>query len=315
MLSLDQGRKVLEHAWKFGHFRNPEYPSTHDVKEADVANLALDHPIARSAIASLQESDANLDDFCQKFHGRRLAWMDDAGEPFDVSDGDAGPATLALTDLPRCAVPDFSEEEAGAGGWLTCDPMSTADHSCRIKFDDRRATNTWKTYLEEVKANAVRISADVGLDVRYVGHDARDWESSVEFKNIPGNVIGFYYLPGRGCQQVPQGALDTSYNPDIELASLLWIHEGLGHGIGLSHTRGGIMNPSIMRTAMSWRDDPSWSAVQRLYGGEPLTPTEPPPPVPGPVPGPGTIVFNGYMEIEVSKPGKYLVQLIESSGI
>ena len=165
------------------------------------------------------------------------------------------------------------------------------DHEVVIKFDDRQAPSRWQGYMDEVKQGAVDISADVGLSVRYVDwNSVEDYQSSVEFKRIPGNVIGYYYLPqGSGCRRVPQGALDTSYQPDVEMASLLWIHEGLGHGIALQHTNGGIMNPSLIRSPMSWRNDPSWRAIERLYGGEPLDPPAPDPP---PTPDKPDVVFT-----------------------
>lgn len=60
------------------------------------------------------------------------------------------------------------------------------------------------------------------------------------------------------------------------MASLLWIHEGLGHGVGLHHRPGGIMNPSMLRRPITWRGDPSEGDMRKLYGGEPLVPNEPP---------------------------------------
>ena len=74
--------------------------------------------------------------------------------------------------------------------------------------------------------------------------------------------------------------MDTSYQPDVELASNLWIHEGLGHGVGLHHRPGGIMNPSILRRPITWRGDPSEGDMRKLYGGVPLTPVGPEPPTP-----------------------------------
>lgn len=43
------------------------------------------------------------------------------------------------------------------------------------------------------------------------------------------------------------------------------------------------MNPSIIRTTISWRGDPSFNAMRRMYGGKPLDPDSPPPPPPDPV--------------------------------
>ena len=278
-------QKLLTHAWQYGHFRNPAFPGTHEVKHYDYRMLSADDTLARDAIASVQMSDSNCDRLCHLHHGRGL-----------IADGDAGPATIAYLDVRRCQVPDFATEGdefglSGTGGWLKCDDTREHDHEVVIKFDDRQAPSRWQGYMDEVKQGAVDISADVGLSVRYVDwNSVEDYQSSVEFKRIPGNVIGYYYLPqGSGCRRVPQGALDTSYQPDVEMASLLWIHEGLGHGIALQHTNGGIMNPSLIRSPMSWRNDPSWRAIERLYGGEPLDPPAPDPP---PTPDKPDVVFT-----------------------
>jgi len=269
--------KALEHAWKYGHFRNPDYAATHEVSEKDIATLTLDDELSKQAIMSVQASDGNLPLLCDLLHGRELS-----------VDGDCGPATEALIALPRCAVPDFGNEygKAGSGGWSKCDETMNFDHEVVIKFDDRQATGKWPAYMDQVKRAAVDISGDVGLSVRYIAWDSgENFQSSVIFKNIPGGVIGFYYLPqGEGCRRISQGALDTSYQPDVTMASLLWIHEGLGHGIGLQHTNGGIMNASLMRTKISWRNDPSWNAVKRLYGGEPIFRGPPPEPPDDPTP-------------------------------
>jgi len=267
-------QRIIQHAWKYGHFSNPKYPETQAIKGEDLDKLTLVHPLAVKAIASLQESDANLETLAQLAHGRALA-----------IDGEVGPATMALVELPRCGLPDHASSEygeAGSGGWSDCDPEQDHEHEVVIKFDDRQAPAKWQGYMPEVKAAAVKISRDMGLAPRYVDWDSDEpYQSSVVFKFISGGVIGYYYLPqGSGCRRVPQGALDTSYQPDVQMASLLWIHEGLGHGVGLPHTRGGIMNPSIMRTSVTWRGDPSEGAMRRLYGGVPIGPDDPDDPPP-----------------------------------
>lgn len=267
--------KLLKHAWDYGHFQNPLYPDTHDVKKKDLKTLRITDEVARQAIASVQCSDCNIETFCDLHHGRALN-----------ADGDPSNATIDLINLRRCKVPDFGSKfgllNAGSGGWANCDPKSNAKHSIRIKFDERQAPTKWKGYLEQVKRNSIAISADMGLAVRYLPWDTNEnWESSCIFKFISGGVVGFYYLPGSGCKRIKQGALDTSFLPDVQVASLLTIHEQTGHGVGLSHTNGGIMNPSIKRVKISWRGDPSERAMKNKYSGIPLMPpTDPTDPTP-----------------------------------
>lgn len=273
-------QRVIRHAWTYGHFKNPGYPECHVIKEEDLSKLTLVHPLVVKAMRSVQASDANLEVLARMHHGRAL----NVG-PAGVPDGEVGPATMALVELPRCQVPDFATEDdefglAGSGGWSDCDPQQGHEHEVVIKFDDRNAPTKWKGYMDQVKANAVTISRDMGLAPRYIDHDSsEDYQSSVIFKFISGGVIGYYYLPqGSGCRRINQGALDTSYQPDVVQASLLWIHEGLGHGVGLPHTNGGIMNPSLLRVPMTWRNDPSERRMKSLYGGVPIGPVDPPDP-------------------------------------
>jgi len=240
----DTEKRIIQHCWAFGHFLNDgeHFEETRNVVFDDLDRLSVGDKVVEYAIKSLQESDASLEDLCDLHHGRELE-----------CDGHPGPATAALIDLPRCGCPDHGPEAAGSGGWENCDDASSSHHSVRIKIDDRKAPDKWLSYRAEVLHNAYKISTDIGLDVFYLPHDHRgQFESSVVFERIRGNTIGLYFLPsGSGCTRIGTGALDIDYQPDVVMASLLWIHEGLGHGIGLRHTNGGIMNPSLRRTEMS----------------------------------------------------------------
>ena len=286
---MDQAQveKVLGWAWDYGHFRNPAYVNAQNVQSRDEAiKLPLGGAEAMEAMRSMQGIDANLDNLSFAHHGRE-----------SVADGDVGPATLALADLPRCGCPDYGLEygleNAGSGGWNDCDPgkvFPDAEHSIAIKFDETNAPAKWRGYMDQVKQNAINISADMGLAVRHLPANTNEnYQSSCIFRFISGGVIGFYYIPrGNSCSRVPQGALDTSFQPDVQMASLLWIHEGLGHGVGLPHTRGGIMNPSIIRVPITWRNDPSFNRMRSMYTGKPLQPG------PGPGPGPDPTVIARF---------------------
>ena len=77
---------------------------------------------------------------------------------------------------------------------------------------------------------------------------------------------------------------DNRYRPAqlLDQWSRLLAHE-FGHNMGMSHSRGGIMNPSITSgkfTPTAWRGDPSESILRRYFGGVPVPiPGSPNPPV------------------------------------
>jgi hypothetical protein len=118
------------------------------------------------------------------------------------------------------------------------------------------------------------------------------------YKNIPGGVIGMNYFPSsNSCGKIPNGSMDSSYNPsDWKLHANLGCHESEGHGFGFNHTRGGVMNPSIVLVwPLTWKGDPSWSVAQRYYGGVPIPGGPTPDPGPGPQPGPDVTVWEGTL--------------------
>jgi hypothetical protein len=85
-------------------------------------------------------------------------------------------------------------------------------------------------------------------------------------------------------------------------------HE-LGHNSGLGHSRGGVMNPSIINgLPVSWKNDPSESQLRKWYGGEPVPGGNPlPPDTPQPPTGGGDIprVSLTVTVPEGFKPGTY----------
>ena len=119
-------QRLLKHAWKYGHFRNPAYPDTHNVKHDDYSMLSVDDEIAKQAIESVQLSDIQCALLCEEMHDGRML------EP----DGIAGPATLATIEIRRCQVPDFAMADndafglAGRGGGIDCDPER--DHHLEV---------------------------------------------------------------------------------------------------------------------------------------------------------------------------------------
>lgn len=287
-------KQIRRWLWNYGHLQG--------CCERDVDKITRDyHPLVRSALASIQGLDANMDVLALKCHGREC-------EP----DGILGPATRELLTLPRCGYPDipvdplgqqrggmgpaFPREitavrgfSTGSGSWPApgCDPEA--------KFPELHSTVLWlnpsgSPYSREDLQAAVDIAIacmfDAGMQLRVdiTTSAPAAWTHKLVFARTTGSTIGWFYIyqSGSGCTQL-NGVLSNRYAPsNLTLYASLIVHESHGHGIGLGHSRGGIMNPSILLVdPLTYRSGPSWPTVRRYFGGEAI-PLEP-----GPGPGPG----------------------------
>lgn len=289
-------QELIQAAFRYGHFHNPEFPTSHNVDESALHLLTLADRVVKDAMASWQMADGNLVALSLSAHKRP-----------PQTDGDVGPATRALAELPRCPIPDHpmppgatftfadpglqraveSQQRAaamGSGSWPSCDPLRPGVNSLRVGIGNASsAPATIKAYMAKALAAVVALYGEVGLAVRYVLDDpSADVEISKLFISIPGGVIGWNTFPQPNtCNQTIDGRLDTGYAPsDWKYWAILEAHES-GHGCGLQHGRGHIMNPSIqMVTPFSWIGSYSFAPLKRYFGGEPLTPVPTEPPVP-----------------------------------
>jgi len=297
---MNDSEKLLL-AYRYGHFWNPAKSDVRNVDRSSVEKLAVDHPIAQQAIQSWQEADANFGVLARLFHRREA-----------VCDGLCGPATNALMEWPRCAMPDHAPppnasfdyghpglnsavlsyqtwaahqaeaQATGSGSWpVGCDPNRKDVHSVVVGLDDSRASSTQKAMLDEVLRFVEETEAEIGQAVRHVRDGSfANPQHDVKFESIPGSVIGYAYFPTPNtCNQTVTARIDNGFNPGKFTLAELLTHEYKGHSDGLSHTNGGIMNPSIGSPTKrpSWVGDTSFSRKRAYFGGEPI---------PGPGPGP-----------------------------
>lgn len=288
---MDQ-KEFIAFLYRTGHFWNPADPSSWNVTPDQLPKLTLNDRVVRSAVQSFQNADANLTPIAMAIHGRG-----------PIADGDVGPATLELADLPRCPMPDhvpppgvlfqlptradgsevsglacavdtMKQFATGSGGWPAsgCDPQRKGVHSIRVSISTRNMPSKVGGYIREALAHSVACYAEIGIAVRYLLDGGTDAEIVKYFEPLAGSVIGWNYFPSpNSCRRI-EGRLDTSFTPDMKTWANLEVHE-TGHGVGLQHTNGHIMNPSLnVVWPLSYRGGPSESTLRRYYGGEPLKP-------------------------------------------
>lgn len=305
-------------AYRYGHAWNPAYPNLQNLDEGRVAMMNGSEADAKDLIASWQQLDLNVERLVTAFHGRELH-----------PDGHVGPASEAVMAMRRCAMPDYAPPanarfryanpelqkavescqryaeayKGGSGSWPLpgCDPSRRDVHSTRVNIDTSSASTHQKGILKEATGYTEKCEAEFGQAVRHVfDGNKEECETDCRFQSIPGSVIGFCYFPEPGtCAQTVTCRIDNGFNPSaITLANLL-THEYKGHGDGLQHTRGGIMNPSIITiNPMTWKGDPHEATKRRYFGGEPVPPLNPSP-QPQPAPPSGELRFRGHFVAEL----------------
>lgn len=290
--------KFLRFLFLTGQFWSQQYPDLLNVTQDDLPKLDLDHKLVKQATAAWQEIDENFDTLSFIVHLRSI-----------IADGEVGPVTLAmLEDVPRCSMPDnppplgasfdyghaglneavrsyqeYAEYVGGSGSWPKCDPQNPNIHSTRVNLNTSNASAHQKNILKESTKLVEKCEAEYGQSVRHIfDGDPKEAEHDVRFEYIVGGGIGYAYFPKPNtCNQLVQCRIDNSFNPSpLTFANLLG-HEYKGHSDGLDHTRGGIMNPSIVTiNPMSWKGDPHEGTKRRYFGGVPIPGDTPPPPPP-----------------------------------
>lgn len=264
-------KRIIDHGFHYGHQHNPKYPDLEGFTPSGLLTLPSDHRLVTEMVQSVQESDGNLDQFARQFHKR------DA-----VRDGDAGPATLALVDLPRCSYPDFapaqSEEELRSSWPKGCVAEFPNLYCIVMSLEVSRMQTMWKDNLDFLTAAITKAQNEIGYHILWRQDHSGQAHMKISWRVIGGNTIGFNSVPNSfSCGMSITGSIDTSYSPStLTRLGRLGMHEWMGHGFGFGHysetsSQKSIMNPSITDGNISWIGDRLYDDMLALADG-PITP-------------------------------------------
>ena len=194
--------------------------------------------------------------------------------------------TQELFELDRCGCPDIVADATGAGSWpVGCHPEYPKNHAFAVFFDTSRMPKHWTAAFEAAWELVKQAYANIGI-IFFRVMDRKRANTIVTWE-VGRGWIGLAIVPrGPRCGQVIWAKYDTRYGSSFSLdrlinqLSFLMTHE-FGHNMGMSHTRGGVMSPTLINGTFhpdQWRrSDPALAAyLRRWFGGEPVGQPEAP---------------------------------------
>jgi hypothetical protein len=196
------------------------------------------------------------------------------GAPDDMSVED-------LFAIPRCGENDF-EVNNGSGSWrVGCLPTYPNNHAVVYRVNKAGLPSYLASSFEDSWEMMASAYARIGLAI--VRNDSSsNYNSLVTFQRGSGWIGLAIVGRGQTCSTKMWAKFDnrygSSFNPNTlkHMWARLLAHE-LGHNCGLGHSRGGVMNPSIVSGEFKeteWVNDPSFSILKRWFGGEPIKPVD-----------------------------------------
>lgn len=187
----------------------------------------------------------------------------------------------SLFSIERCGCPDVMPDSTGSGSWpVGCHPEWPENHAFAVFYASSNIPSHWRAAFDEAWALVIEAYADIGIAFFRTG-DRRRANTIVTWQRGNG-WIGLAIVPrGPRCGQTIWAKYDnrygSSFSPErlVNQLSYLMAHE-FGHNMGIGHTRGGVMNPSLINGTFhrdQWRrSDPAYPILRRYFGGDPIAP-------------------------------------------
>lgn len=191
----------------------------------------------------------------------------------------------SLFKIPRCGMADFGPDSTGSGSWPSgCHKEEWPNnHSFAVYFDMTSFPKHWEPAFDKSWSLVQQAYADIGM--AFFRTMTRSKANTVVTWQRGSGWIGLAIVPrGPKCGQQIWAKYDNRYGSSFAIEKLIYqlaflmAHE-FGHNMGMSHTRGGVMNPSLINGIFypdQWRrNDPAFPLLKRFFGGEPIVTAAP----------------------------------------
>lgn len=291
---------AIRTAFECGHFWNPQNPGGWDIRQKDLKNLKATDPVVIQALISLSKMDQiAYTRETLKAHGRLPNFDGELGPAMEsfvqigrcpVPDY-APPLGVSFAfddpDIQRVVLrmQDNALEAVGGGNWPKCHGVGNF-HCSIVRIDPGGLPSFLQPVFADVLKRVQAAYSQVGLLWRFVDQGMKDIlsgdslsgetvNSEMSFVNSSSGWIGLAIVgQNEGCGSTIWCKFLNTYKGGSDTTSIttqwttLIMHE-LGHNCGLSHSSGGVMNPSIVNNlpGLWFPNDPSTSSLKSWFGG------------------------------------------------